>query len=153
MDVAAQSVEARLADASRNCSSRLLEKKARNLKEFNESMEKKGAWMRVVFGCGDHALMGSVDREKYTFAAQLSVLQACPSVLSALLHRDQGTLCLLTAKIFVISRLLLKSLTEKVLSANAREEIFADNGARAPSPFLLLYNRNSPRFVRSCCSI
>ncbi|KAF8245089.1 hypothetical protein K440DRAFT_662987 [Wilcoxina mikolae CBS 423.85] len=94
MDVAAQNVEARLGEASRNCNSRLLERKAKNLKGFNDMMDKR-------------------DREKYTFAAQLSVLHACPSVISRLLHNDQGDSCLLAAKVFVISRLLLKSLSEK----------------------------------------
>ncbi|KAA8913117.1 hypothetical protein FN846DRAFT_772638 [Sphaerosporella brunnea] len=104
MDLSAQDVEAHLGDASRNCNSRLLERKARNLRTFNDMMDQRGIY----------SFLGpAADREKYTFAAQLSVLQACPSVISWLLHRDQGTACLLAAKVFVISRLLLKSLSEK----------------------------------------
>lgn len=53
------------------------------------------------------------DREKYTYAAQLGVLQACPPALSRLLHRDDGPVGLVAAKIYVLSKLLLKSLSEK----------------------------------------
>ncbi|KAI5791517.1 hypothetical protein FPQ18DRAFT_336332, partial [Pyronema domesticum] len=94
MDAAAKNVETNLGDASRNCNSKLLDRKAKNLKIFNDTIDKR-------------------DREKYTVATQLSVLQACPSVISRLLHKDQGESCLLAAKVFVIYRLLLKSLSEK----------------------------------------
>jgi hypothetical protein len=56
----------------------------------------------------------NIDREKYTYAAQLGVLQACPPALSRLLHRDDGPVGLVAAKIYVLSKLLLKSLSEKV---------------------------------------
>lgn len=55
----------------------------------------------------------NIDREKYTYAAQLGVLQACPPALSRLLHRDDGPVGLVAAKIYVLSKLLLKSLSEK----------------------------------------
>ena len=42
MDVAAQTVEARLGEASRNCNSRLLDRKARNLSVFGEMVDKNG---------------------------------------------------------------------------------------------------------------
>jgi len=119
MDVAAQNVEARLGEASRNCNSRLLERKAKNLKGFNDMMDKRGIGSFVEAMSGDPVSLQcmDVDREKYTFAAQLAILQACPSVISRLLHNDQGDSCLLAAKVFVISRLLLKSLSEKVLAS------------------------------------
>ncbi|KAI5804054.1 hypothetical protein DFH27DRAFT_610057 [Peziza echinospora] len=82
MDASSQQVESNLGDASRNCSWRLLEKKAKN-----------------------------TQIEKYTFAAQLSVLQGCPKELAKILHR--GGSCILAARVFVISRLLLKSLQSK----------------------------------------
>lgn len=56
----------------------------------------------------------AADREKYVFAAQLAVLQSCPSVVSRLLHKDDGSSCLLATKVFVVSRLLLRSLLQKV---------------------------------------
>lgn len=46
------------------------------------------------------------------FAAQIAVLQGCSKELSKLLHRNRS--CLLAARVFVISRLVLKSLQEKV---------------------------------------
>lgn len=54
--------------------------------------------------------MSSVDSERYTFASQLSVLQACPVVISRLLHR--GSSSLLAAKILVVARLLHKALSQ-----------------------------------------
>ncbi|RPB17609.1 hypothetical protein P167DRAFT_478718 [Morchella conica CCBAS932] len=95
MDRDAQQVESCLAETSRTCSSRLLERKARNLRMFEERV-------------------GAEDREKYVFAAQLAVLGSCPSVVSRLLQRDEnGENCLLATKVFVVLRLLLKSLLLK----------------------------------------
>ncbi|KAI5850313.1 hypothetical protein DFP73DRAFT_629301 [Morchella snyderi] len=95
MDRDAQKVEGCLAETSRACSSRLLERKARNLRMFEERV-------------------GAEDREKYVFAAQLAVLGSCPSVVSRLLQRDEaGENCLLATKVFVVLRLLLKSLLQK----------------------------------------
>ncbi|RPB02339.1 hypothetical protein L873DRAFT_1762535 [Choiromyces venosus 120613-1] len=94
MDASAQKVERNLAETSRNCNSRLLEKKARNLKIFEERI-------------------GAGDWEKYTFASQLAVLQNSPSVVSRLLPNNKGDSCLLATKVFVVSRLLLKSLSEQ----------------------------------------
>ncbi|KAH0608153.1 uncharacterized protein H6S33_002205 [Morchella sextelata] len=95
MDRDAQKVESCLAETSRACSSRLLERKARNLRMFEERV-------------------GAEDREKYVFAAQLAVLGSCPSVVSRLLQRDEGgENCLLATKVFVVLRLLLKSLLQK----------------------------------------
>ena len=42
MDVAAQTVESHLGEASRNCNSRLLERKAKNLKVFNDAIDERG---------------------------------------------------------------------------------------------------------------
>jgi hypothetical protein len=42
MDAAAQNVESHLGEASRHCNSRLLDRKARNLKDFNEKMDARG---------------------------------------------------------------------------------------------------------------
>ena len=42
MDVAAQTVESHLGEASLNCNSRLLERKAKNLKAFNDAIDKRG---------------------------------------------------------------------------------------------------------------
>jgi hypothetical protein len=47
MDIAAQDVEAHLGDASRNCNSRLLERKARNLRTFNDMMDKRGTYLKL----------------------------------------------------------------------------------------------------------
>lgn len=58
MDVAAQSVEAALGDASRNCNSRLLERKVRNLRVFNETTDKRGrGGGRLFFSWGSPRLM------------------------------------------------------------------------------------------------
>ncbi|KAG0642684.1 hypothetical protein HOY80DRAFT_602552 [Tuber brumale] len=94
MDASAQKVERNLAETSRNCNSRLLDKKARNLKIFEERV-------------------GAGDRDKYIFASQLAVLQNCPSVVSRLLPSNKGDYCLLATKVFVVSRLLLKSLSQQ----------------------------------------
>lgn len=52
MDVAAQKVEANLSETSRNCNSRLLERKARNLKIFEERVGAAGMvtlWWDSIF--------------------------------------------------------------------------------------------------------
>ena len=54
----------------------------------------------------------SLDREKFMFAAQLAVLQGCPRELLKLLHRNGS--CILAARVFVIMRLVLKSVQGKV---------------------------------------
>ncbi|KAF8427465.1 hypothetical protein EV426DRAFT_590141 [Tirmania nivea] len=92
MDGFMQKVESNLADASRNCNYRLIEKKARNVKLYQERV-------------------GGRDREKCTFVAQTAVLQGCSAELSRLLQRNDS--CLLAARIFVVLRLVLKSLQEK----------------------------------------
>ncbi|KAF8457991.1 hypothetical protein BGX38DRAFT_634014 [Terfezia claveryi] len=92
MDDTMQKVESNLADASRNCNYRLMEKKARNVKLYQER------------------IMGR-NREKCMFVAQTAVLQGCSTELSRLLHRNGP--CLLATRIFVILRLVLKSLQEK----------------------------------------
>ena len=46
------------------------------------------------------------------FTAQISVLQGCAAELSGLLHRNAS--CLLAARVFVVSRLVLKAFQEKV---------------------------------------
>lgn len=51
---------------------------------------------------------------KYTQAAQLDVLQKCPSVLSRLLSQEDGERCLLAAKIYIISRLIVKNFPDNV---------------------------------------
>ncbi|PUU82173.1 hypothetical protein B9Z19DRAFT_474607 [Tuber borchii] len=94
MDASAQKAERNLAETSRSCNSRLLDKKARNLKIFEERV-------------------GAGDRKKYIFASQLAVLQNCPSVISRLLPNSKGDSCLLATKVFVVSRLLLKSLSQQ----------------------------------------
>ncbi|CUS08635.1 unnamed protein product [Tuber aestivum] len=94
MDTSAQKVERNLAETSRSCNSRLLDKKARNLKIFEERV-------------------GAGDREKYIFASQLAVLQNCPPAVSRLLPNNKGDSCLLATKVFVVSRLLLKSLSQQ----------------------------------------
>lgn len=118
MDAAAQTVERNLAETSRNCNSRLLERKARNLKMFEERVGAAGMYSGGVVGReagrADDDDGCSADREKYVFAAQLAVLQSCPAVVSRLLHKDRGVSCLLATKVFVVSRLLLKSLLQKV---------------------------------------
>lgn len=101
MDTAATQMEQHLGEASRNCNSRLLDKKARNLRAFYETAGKK-------------------DREKFGLAARLAVLQACPTVLARLLHGDRGEGCLVSAKVFVISRLLLKTFSEQVSFSSYR---------------------------------
>lgn len=48
MDAAAQKVERNLSETSRNCNSRLLERKARNLKMFEERVGAAGmGWARL----------------------------------------------------------------------------------------------------------
>lgn len=54
----------------------------------------------------------SSGRDKYIFTAQISVLQGCATELSGLLHRNAS--CLLAARVFVVSRLVLKAFQEKV---------------------------------------
>ncbi|TGZ84718.1 hypothetical protein EX30DRAFT_360721 [Ascodesmis nigricans] len=94
MDVAAKQLEQHLGEASRNCNSRLLDKKAANLRRFYESD-------------------GLKESEKFGLAARLAVLQSCPTVLARLLLNDRGDKCLLSAQVLVISRLLLKSFSDQ----------------------------------------
>lgn len=54
------------------------------------------------------------DQEKFSRAAQLDVLQKCASVIPRLLTQESGEQSLLAAKIYLISRLVLKTFSEKV---------------------------------------
>ena len=50
MDRSAQKVESKLAEASRNCNWRLLEKKARNLRAFQERAGERGLYTDLMGG-------------------------------------------------------------------------------------------------------
>jgi conserved oligomeric Golgi complex subunit 1 len=55
MDSSAQQVERNLAEASRNCNSRLLEKKAKNLRIFEERVGAGGTGLDPSWLCGRHS--------------------------------------------------------------------------------------------------
>ncbi|KAL8698430.1 MAG: hypothetical protein Q9201_006576 [Fulgogasparrea decipioides] len=91
MDGQMQKVEAYLAKMGMRCNNRLLEKKAANLRAWDNDVKSKA-------------------RERYAFASQLAVLRSCPEAISRLLKR--GGSVLLAAKALVISRLTYKKLSQ-----------------------------------------
>ncbi|KAH0562995.1 hypothetical protein GP486_002443 [Trichoglossum hirsutum] len=91
MDGTMQQVEAHIGAISRKCNPRTLDRIAQNYVAFDGTFKAQNS-------------------ERYTFASQLSVLQACPVVISRLLHK--GGSSLLAAKILVVSRLLHKALSQ-----------------------------------------
>ncbi|KAL8735054.1 MAG: hypothetical protein Q9181_002968 [Wetmoreana brouardii] len=92
MDGQMQKVEAYLAKMGMRCNNRLLEKKAANLRAWDNGVKSKA-------------------RERYAFASQLAVLRSCPEAISRLLRRRGSVL--LAAKALVISRLLHKKLSQR----------------------------------------
>ncbi|KAL8692969.1 MAG: hypothetical protein Q9218_002118 [Villophora microphyllina] len=91
MDGQMQKVESYLRDMGVRCNSRLLDRKATNLRTWTNGSKSK-------------------DRDRYAFASQLAVLRSCPEVISRLLKREGSALP--AAKVLVISRLLHKKLSE-----------------------------------------
>ncbi|KAI4253118.1 MAG: hypothetical protein LQ352_003882 [Teloschistes flavicans] len=92
MDEQMQKVERYLGDMGVRCNSRLLDRKAANIKAWDNARKSK-------------------DRERYAFASQLAVLRSCPEVISRL--SKSGGSVLLAAKVLVISRLLHKKLSDR----------------------------------------
>ncbi|KAF8475886.1 hypothetical protein BDZ91DRAFT_689614 [Kalaharituber pfeilii] len=139
MDASAQTVENNLADASRSCNYRLMERKARNVKMFYERVEGR-------------------DQERNMLAAQIAVLQGCPTELSNALHKDSS--CLLAARIFVVSRLVLKSLQEKgagayPMVASLRDQLTALRGIllRHIDHQLRLASNPTKTLIESMCAL
>ncbi|KAL8771795.1 MAG: hypothetical protein Q9194_004787 [Teloschistes cf. exilis] len=92
MDGQMQKVERYLGDMGVRCNSRLLDRKASNLKAWDNGRK-------------------SEEKERYAFASQLAVLRSCPEVISRL--SKSGGSVLLAAKVLVISRLLHKKLSDR----------------------------------------
>ncbi|KAL8922557.1 MAG: hypothetical protein Q9208_005060 [Pyrenodesmia sp. 3 TL-2023] len=92
MDSQMQSVETYLGDMGVRCNSRLLDKKAANLRAWNEDIKVR-------------------DKERYVLASQLAVLRGCPEAILRLLKG--GGSVLQAARILVISRLLHKKLSQR----------------------------------------
>ncbi|KAF1989154.1 hypothetical protein K402DRAFT_327367 [Aulographum hederae CBS 113979] len=91
MDDEMQRVENALGAAGRKCNSRAIEHIFENFAKLE----------------GDRR---SKDTERNALAAQLAVLQACPTVISRLLRNGESSL--LASKVLVLSRLLHKSLAQ-----------------------------------------
>ena len=110
MDGKMQDVEALMGEIGRRCDSRLVERKARNLKRWKTDVESK-------------------DREKKGWISQMSVLRNCPDVIGSLLKERGGTeqegsgtgeggavgggRMLVAAKVLVLSRLLHTKLSKR----------------------------------------
>ncbi|KAI4267140.1 MAG: hypothetical protein L6R38_008394 [Xanthoria sp. 2 TBL-2021] len=92
MDGQMQQVESYIGGMGMRCNSRLLGKKAANLRAWDNDSK-------------------ATDRERYAFALQLAVLRSCPEVITRLL-RTHGSV-LLAAKVLVISRLLHKKISQR----------------------------------------
>ncbi|KAL8898205.1 MAG: hypothetical protein Q9207_006823 [Kuettlingeria erythrocarpa] len=92
MDSQMQSVETYLGNMGVKCNSRLLDKRAINLRAWNDYIHVR-------------------DKERYVLASQLAVLRACPEAISRLLKG--GGSVLQAAKILVISRLMHKKLSQR----------------------------------------
>ncbi|KAL9580533.1 MAG: hypothetical protein Q9212_004441 [Teloschistes hypoglaucus] len=92
MDGQMQKVERHLGVMGVRCNSRLLDRKASNLKAWDNGRKSK-------------------DKERYAFTSQLAVLRSCPEVISRL--SKNGGSVLLAAKVLVISRLLHKKLSDR----------------------------------------
>ncbi|KAI4233066.1 MAG: hypothetical protein LQ349_004619 [Xanthoria aureola] len=92
MDGQMQQVESYIGGMGMRCNSRLLGKKAANLRAWDSHSK-------------------ATDRERYAFASQLAVLRSCPEVITRLL-RTPGSV-LLAAKVLVVSRLLHKKISQR----------------------------------------
>ncbi|GME59747.1 Vps51/Vps67 [Neofusicoccum parvum] len=90
MDRQMQNVESTLGLIGQKCNSRRVDKISRNYSGLTEYTRK-------------------LDAERFSFAAQLAVLQTCPTVIRRALKKGST---LLAAKILVISRLLHKNLVQ-----------------------------------------
>ncbi|KAL8708729.1 MAG: hypothetical protein Q9220_006455 [cf. Caloplaca sp. 1 TL-2023] len=107
-----QEVESYLGQMGMRCNSRLLEKKATNLRVWSDATKAQGTLNSCLQSEGDWLLTGvSADRERYALASQLAVLRGCPDAISRLLKTGGSTL--LAAKVLVISRLLHKKLSQR----------------------------------------
>ncbi|KAL8834766.1 MAG: hypothetical protein Q9170_003615 [Blastenia crenularia] len=92
MDSQMQEVESYLGGIGLRCNSRLLEKKASNLRAWNNRTKSR-------------------DNDRHALASQMAVLRGCPEVVLRLL--ESGSSVLLAAKILVLSRLLHKKLSQR----------------------------------------
>ncbi|KAK7538832.1 uncharacterized protein J3D65DRAFT_623275 [Phyllosticta citribraziliensis] len=90
MDHQIQDVDATLGVIGRKCNSRRVDKIAKNYSDLLEHTRK-------------------LDGERYSFTAQLRVLQSCPTVMRRLLKRGS---IFLAAKVLVVSRLLHNDLSK-----------------------------------------
>ncbi|KAI9822261.1 MAG: hypothetical protein M1832_003084 [Thelocarpon impressellum] len=91
MDEEMQQVEANLGRISEGCKSRLLERTRENYGRWDGSTREQ-------------------DKERFTFASLLALLQNCPLIISRLLRK--GGSILLAAKILVISRRIHRALSQ-----------------------------------------
>ncbi|KAL8993189.1 MAG: hypothetical protein Q9169_006533 [Polycauliona sp. 2 TL-2023] len=91
MDGQMQQVESYISGMGMRCNTRLLGKKAANLRAWDNDSKAR-------------------DRERYAFASQLSVLRNCPEVITRLLSNHGSVLS--AAKVLVISRLLHKKISQ-----------------------------------------
>ncbi|KAF6241450.1 hypothetical protein HO173_000160 [Letharia columbiana] len=85
-------LETYMGEISKRCNTRILDKKASNLRTWTEEV-------------------GAPNTERYSFASQLAVLRSCPDVISRLFK--SGGSVLLAAKVLVISRLLHTKLSQR----------------------------------------
>ncbi|KAJ5484933.1 hypothetical protein N7539_004921 [Penicillium diatomitis] len=97
-----QDVEGTLIDVARRCNPRLVEKKHQHARQMKRDAT-------------NH------DADKHSFGAQMALLHRCTTTITRLLRRRASLL--LTAKILVISRLLLKTLSQSTPSPPFLEDL------------------------------
>ncbi|KAI9832558.1 MAG: hypothetical protein M1819_004348 [Sarea resinae] len=92
MDGQIQQVDTHLGDMGNKSNSRAIEKLGRSYEKWDRSRKLQ-------------------DKDRFSFASQLAVLQNCPIVISRVLRRGGATL--IAAKVLVLSRLLHKTLSSQ----------------------------------------
>ncbi|KAK6521508.1 hypothetical protein TWF506_001719 [Arthrobotrys conoides] len=95
MNDSIQRVESHLSQASKQCNYGTLQKKAANAVTMKENEDNK-------------------DRKNRVTAAELAVLSNCPVAISRTLTRDKSPL--VAAKLYILARLLRRSVSEKIKS-------------------------------------
>jgi hypothetical protein len=104
-----QDVEATLADVGRRCNPRLVEKKHLHARQMKREATDTGA-IFLICGWETQLLTWPLDADKHTFVAQLALLHRCTTSVTLLLRKRASML--LVAKVLVVFRLLLKTLSQ-----------------------------------------
>ena len=104
-------VETHLAEIGQKCNTRLLEKRTKNFRTWQEEVDKPRLAYIMVYANSSLLTSMLADSANYALTSQLSILRSCPDVLSRIFK--SGGSVLLAAKVLVISRLLHSKISKR----------------------------------------